>query len=140
VSDRPLPLITAINKPFWDACREKRLDLQLCENPACRRYVYYPRVCCPACGCGELKWITVSGAGRIESFTRVYRPQHEAFHQEVPIYFVAVRLNEGPLMYSRIETVDVKQVDLTGRAVKVKFSQEYNSIRLPYFQLQEGES
>lgn len=131
--DRPIPQITAINKPFWDACRAARLELQQCENPLCRSYVYYPRVCCPACGGGDLKWSEVSGNGRIASFTKVYRPQHESFQEEVPIYFIAVHLDEGPLMYSRFDDRTVPDEALIGHPVRVTFPEIPGSVRLPYF-------
>ena len=136
---RPLPQITSVNRPFWDACQAGRLDLQRCGNAACGKYVYYPRVCCPHCQGGELSWTTVSGKGVIESFTKVYRPQHEVFHAEVPIYFLAIRLAEGPLLYSRFEpghTPEAEDAHLVGKPVCAVFSPPYGEIRLPYVRLQ----
>ena len=134
---RPLPQITPVNQPFWEACLAGRLDIQRCSNAGCGKYVYYPRVCCPHCQCGDLHWTTVSGKGVIESFTKVYRPQHEVFHAEVPIYFLAVRLVEGPLLYSRFEPGYMPADDqIIGKPVCVAFSPVYGEIRLPYFTLQ----
>lgn len=135
---RPLPQVNPINKPFWDACLAGRLDLQRCDSPSCGRYVYYPRVCCPYCGRGALSWRPVSGRGVIESFTKVYRPQHEVFHDEVPIHFLAIRLSEGPILYSRLvpgTQPDGDDSRLAGREVEVVFSPPYGGIRLPYFKL-----
>ncbi len=136
MSDRPMPRITNVNRPFWEACDDGRLLMQKCENGACGRFVFYPRVCCPHCGGGELKWVGVSGRGKIETYTKVYRPQHEAFQHDVPIYFIAVRLDEGPLMYSRLEPKPQSEDSLIGAPVKVVFSAPESGHRLPYFELQ----
>ena len=54
--DKPLPRVNAINRPFWEGCNRGELVLQQCDDPACARFVYYPRVCCPYCGGGALSW------------------------------------------------------------------------------------
>lgn len=136
MSDRPMPRITSVNRPFWEACDAGRLSMQKCENAACGRLVFYPRVCCPHCGGGALKWVDVSGRGRIETYTKVHRPQHESFQPEVPIYFIAVRLDEGPLMYSRLEPRPESDEGLVGARVHVTFGPPVAGHRLPCFALQ----
>ncbi len=136
MSDRPMPKITPVNRPFWEACDEGRLAMQRCRGGACGRFVFYPRVCCPHCGGGELEWVDVSGRGRIETYTRVFRPQHESFQREVPIYFIAVRLDEGPLMYSRLDPRPERDEGLLGARVEVAFGPPVAGRRLPYFVLQ----
>jgi uncharacterized protein len=97
----PQPRITELNRPFWDGCRAGRLMLQRCRDPACGRFVFYPRVCCPYCGSDKLDWQQASGAGRLQSWTAVHRPGHAAFMADVPYVFAAVALAEGPLLYGR---------------------------------------
>jgi uncharacterized OB-fold protein len=135
MSDRPMPKTTSVNRPFWEACDDRRLIMQRCQSQSCGRFVFYPRVCCPHCGGGELKWEPVSGRGKIETYTKIYRPQHESFQPEVPIYFIAVRLEEGPLMYSRLEPRPEKDDRLLGSLVEVTFSPPVAGHRLPYFAL-----
>src|SRR3546814_4646213 len=110
-----MPSIDEINQPFWASCNDQRLMLQHCRNEQCGRYIYYPRVCCPHCRRPGLHWVDVSGKGKIESYSKIYRPQHDSFRTEVPIYFVAVRLNEGPLMYSRLDERPVNDEGLLGQ-------------------------
>jgi uncharacterized OB-fold protein len=98
----PQPRITPVNQPFWDGCRAGKLMLQRCTDPACARFVFYPRVCCPYCGGGDLVWQQVSGEGRLQSWTVVHRPGHAAFMADAPYVFAAVTLAEGPLMYGRM--------------------------------------
>ncbi len=91
--EKPQPRINNINRPFWEACNEERLLLQQCQSTACGRWIYFPRVCCPHCGGGDLSWKEASGKGRIETFTVVRRPQHPSFFAEAPYYVIAVRLD-----------------------------------------------
>ena len=134
---KPLPRITSINRPFFEACDRGDLLLQRCQAPGCGRFVYFPRVCCPYCQAGELEWQEASGRGRIISFTVIRRPQHRSFFDEAPYYFVAVELDEGPLVYSRmVETPHVPDEEaLMGRRVRVVFTDHAEGHRLPFFTL-----
>ena len=137
MSQRPMPQITAINRPFWEACNRGVLALQRCESSTCKKYVFYPRVCCPHCGNGVLEWMQVSGEGELVSFTKVYRPQHDSFRGEIPIYFIAVRLTEGPLVYSRLVRRPDKDEGLLGCSVRVTFPEFGDTQKLPFFELKE---
>lgn len=102
MSDAPQPRITNVNRPFWDGCRQGKLMLQRCGDTSCGRTIFYPRVCCPYCGGGDLVWRPASGVGRLQSWTVVHRPGHAAFMADVPYVFAAVILAEGPLIYGRM--------------------------------------
>lgn len=137
MNDRPMPKVSAVSQPFWAACNSGVLMLQRCEVDGCRKFLFYPRVCCPYCGGGSLTWEKVSGRGWIRSFTQVHRPQHESFQDEVPIYFVAIELEEGPLFYSRLSNRPGSNENLMGRAVNVVFVDPGLGQNLPYFALTE---
>jgi len=129
----PGPRINAINEPFWTACNRDELLIQQCEAQDCRKWVYFPRVCCPHCGHGELAWRPASGAGRIASYTRIHRPQHPAFFSQAPYYFIAVTLDEGPLMYSRLELPAGSPSPAIGQRVTVVFVEQSPGQKLPFF-------
>lgn len=133
--DKPLPRINAINRPFWEGCNQGRLVLQQCDARDCRRFVYYPRVCCPYCGCGDLTWTPVSGRGQIVTFTVVHRPQHKSFFPEAPYFVIAVKLDEGPLLYSRLVSNPAPQERLLRHPVRVVFVDYMPGQRLPHFEL-----
>lgn len=135
MSDKPLPRVNAINRPFWEGCNRGEIVLQQCEAEACRRFVYYPRVCCPYCGGGDLTWKKVSGRGRIVTFTIVHRPQHPSFFPEAPYCVIAVELEEGPLMYSRLAGKPASSEGLMGHKVKVVFNDHAPQQKLPFFEL-----
>lgn len=133
--EKPQPRINDINRPFWQACNEDRLLIQQCQSSACGKWVYFPRVCCPHCGGGDLAWKEASGKGTVETFTVIRRPQHPSFFPEAPYYFIAVRLEEGPLMYSRLDHPYEPDLDLMGRKVKAVHTPHGARQKLPFFSL-----
>jgi uncharacterized OB-fold protein len=133
MSDAPQPRITELNRPFWDGCRAGKLMLQRCTQAGCGRFVFYPRVCCPYCGCGELEWQQASGDGRLQSWTVVHRPGHAAFLADAPYVFAAVTLAEGPVIYGRM-LVPADSTSLAiGTAVRVVFPDAAAGVVLPAF-------
>lgn len=135
MSDKPSPRLTAINRPFFEACNRDELLLQQCGEPNCGRFVYFPRVCCPYCQGGGLTWRVTSGRGKIVTFTRIHRPQHKSFFDEAPYYFIAVELEEGPLMYSRLQEKTVTEIGLLGHPVEAVFVDHTPQQKLPFFRL-----
>jgi len=69
---KPSPHPTPINEPFLRGCNRNELWLQRCAQPACRKFVFYPRVCCPHCGAGGLTWERATGrhSGHFRAFAR----------------------------------------------------------------------
>ena len=133
MTGKPSPRHTSVNGPFLEGCNRDELWLQRCLAADCGKYVYYPRVCCPHCGGGELRWERVSGRGRIVSYAPVHRPQHDSFLSEAPYHFIAVRLDEGPLVFSRLHQKGVVEEDLIGRQVHAVFIQHTPEQRLVFF-------
>lgn len=131
--EKPAPRINSINRPFFEGCNEDKLMLQRCLSRDCGQYVYFPRVCCPHCGRGALEWVETSGEGNVVTFTVVRRPNHQSFFAEAPYYFIAVRLKEGPLMYSRLDGVPSKGDGLIGLPVKAVFVPHRSDQKLPFF-------
>ena len=131
MSSGPQPRITDINRSFWDGCRANRLMLQRCT--ACGRFVFYPRVCCPYCGCGDLAWQQASGEGRLQSWTVVHRAGHDAFQADTPYVFAAVTLAEGPVLHGRmLEPPDSPSLAV-GSAVRVVFPPADGGVVTPAF-------
>ncbi len=129
----PMPRPTAVNRPFFEGCNAGVLRIQRCAAPACRRPVFYPRVCCPHCGHGALGWIECSGRGRVISYTVVHRPGHDAFLADAPYVFAAIGLEEGPTLYARVEIAPDAVAGLVGRAVRAVFREYTAGQKLPAF-------
>ncbi len=135
MDEKPLPRTTQINRPFLDACNDGRLLLQHCLDPVCGEAIFYPRVCCPFCGGGELEWKEVEPAGRIVSFTLVHRPQHDVFLNNLPVLFAAVELDAGPLIYGELVHQPTDETGLLGAPVRIVFRNHAAGQHLPYFEL-----
>jgi uncharacterized OB-fold protein len=116
---KPQPRVSALNRPFWEGCNEGRLVIQHCS--ACRRHVFYPRVCCPFCREDSLEWVPASGRGRVISHTTVRRTHHDGFNADAPYVFAAIELEEGPCLYGQLSGVPTEGESLIGQAVEAIF-------------------
>lgn len=90
---KPRPVPTATSRPFWDALRAERVDLQHCAD--CGTWVYYPRARCPHCLSDRLLWEQVSGDGTVFTFSVAPQPTAPPFADEVPQLLAMVELTEG---------------------------------------------
>lgn len=104
--NKPMPLPTPVSRPFWDALRQRQVQLQRCDD--CQQWVFYPRSHCPHCLSRALSWQPVSGKGVIYSFCVSEVPSAPMFADEVPQRLVIVELEEGVRLCS---TLVVKEGD-----------------------------
>jgi uncharacterized OB-fold protein len=126
---KPLPDITDLTRPFWQACHRHELVIQRCR--ACGRLIHYPKLYCPHDFTKEFDWVHVSGRGTVHSFVIAHRAFHPGFLQDVPYVIAIIALEEGPHMMSNIlappETV---KIDMP---VMVYFEDINDEISLPKF-------
>ncbi|MDO8473603.1 MAG: Zn-ribbon domain-containing OB-fold protein [Dehalococcoidia bacterium] len=128
--NKPLPVITEENQPYWDACKRHELRIQRCRN--CGRYRHYPRPMCPHCHSLEVEWAKVSGKGKIYNYMISHIAAHPGFAKEVPYGTVTIELCEGVRMVSCM--VDVKPEELEiGIPVEVVFADITDDVTLPMF-------
>lgn len=132
--DRPLPVITELNAPFYRAAAQGKLILQRCLE--CREWVYYPRYGCPFCLSGQLEWESASGRGRLLSYTKVFRPQHRFFDDKIPVILAAVELAEGPVVIANLVGDDRGNATV-GATVKAAFEVVTPHLGLLMFELAE---
>ncbi|WP_420375775.1 Zn-ribbon domain-containing OB-fold protein [Pollutimonas sp. H1-120] len=130
---KPQPLITPLNRPFWDGCNNGQLNVQQCSS--CKKYVFYPRVCCPFCHEDALTWKQTSGLGKIVAHTTVFRTHHEGFNADAPYVFAAVELNEGPCIYAQISRAETNCGSLIGHLVRVSFLLHGSKQKIAVFEL-----
>lgn len=97
--DYPLPDVTPLTKPYWDALQEGRLVFQRCR---CGHAQLPPRRECTACLGDGLSWETASGAGQVVSFVVYHTAHHEAFRDRVPYNVAIVALAEGPRLITNV--------------------------------------
>ena len=93
--ERPSPVPNDLNKPFWDACNEKKLVLQNCT--ACSQLHYPPRQNCQSCGSADnMEWKEVEGKGHVDVFFVIRDSRIRGFRPAQPINFVVITLDEDP--------------------------------------------
>ena len=98
----------------------------------CAELFFYPRERCPGCLSSDLDWETVSGNGRVYSYTVVHQPAHRGFRDDAPYVYAMIQLDEGPRMVSNLVDCPVDEVkidmpvtadfdDVTAEVTLVKF-------------------
>lgn len=131
MSVRPIPPVSEVAKPYWDAARKNELVIQKCS--ACGHTQFPPRAHCSSCGSDQLTWYAVSGLGKIYSYTIAHRPPHPVFSEQIPLVVAIVELDEGPRMMSNIVDCDTANL-APGMPVRVAFEPiDDSDIVLPVF-------
>jgi len=125
-----LPLVPPadeVTAGWWDATREHRYTLQTCAG--CAHVQHPPRALCTACyRVDGLSFEAASGEGTVDSWTAVHRGADP--DEPVPYVVGRVRLDEGPIVLTRLEGVDTWAV---GDRVRVAWLDLDDGRSLPLF-------
>jgi uncharacterized OB-fold protein len=89
-------LATDLSRPYWDALRQGRFELQRCT--ACSKFQHYPRPFCRACDSEDLAWMASSGYGDVVAAVRTHRTSRPERRGVLPFWVILVRLDDGPLL------------------------------------------
>jgi uncharacterized OB-fold protein len=130
---KPLPEITPVTKPFWEAATKGRLVMQRCGD--CRSWIWCPRPACIECGSEKLVWTPMSGRGRVFAFTVIREVIGRAlrgFEKDIPYVTAWIDLQEGPRICSNIVQCPVENVRI-GLEVEIIFEKASAEISLPKF-------
>jgi len=127
---KPVPVVNPWARPFWEACREKRLTIQECKE--CGKHVFYPRIACPHCFSDRLDWVEASGKGTVYTYSVVVSNAPSAFIKDMPYVIAVIRLEEGVQMLSNV--VECKPEDVRcDMPVEVTFEKLDEQFTLPKF-------
>src|SRR5947208_2169381 len=119
---------------FFDAAAHGRLAVRRC---ATGDGLFAPEVArCPRCG-RATEWITVSGGGRLVTWTVVHRSPHPALAEVVPYVTAVVELAEGPWLHTRLAVDDASRL-AAGLPVAVAFARPSDGESVPYFVLEDA--
>ncbi len=129
-SDKPVPRITANMRPFYDGAKQGQLCIQRCLR--CGTHRFPARAVCATCLSEASDWVPASGRGEVFSFTVMHQVYHPGFASEVPYAVVIVRLEEGPLLTSRLVGVEPGAIRI-GMPVRVVFDDLTPEVKLPKF-------
>jgi uncharacterized OB-fold protein len=132
---KPVPIVNPWARPFWEAARKGKLVIQRCKD--CKKYIFYPRICCLHCFSDRVEWVEASGKGFVYSYTVVENNAPSAFIQDMPYVIAIVRLEEGVQMLTNIVGCDPYQVRCDMR-VQVTFEKLDDEFSLPKFRPSTG--
>ncbi len=127
---RPLPEITPVMAPFFEAARRHELVVQRCRG--CGAFRFPARDLCSHCLSRESEWTRVSGRGTVFSFAIMHQVYHPAFADAVPYAVVVVELEEGARVLSNVVDCPVHEVTI-GMPVEVVFEDVTPEVTLPKF-------
>jgi uncharacterized protein len=129
-SGKPLPIIDADSRLFWNGCREHQLRFQKCEDCG---WVRWPASgVCPECFSQNTVWITANGKGRVYTFVVYHVAFHPGFENDIPYVVAMVELEEGPRLLTNLVGCHPEEVrcDL---AVEVTWEEVTAEFTLPMF-------
>jgi len=90
---KPLPIISDLNRPFWDGLAAHELRVPRCLD--CGDFNWVPYPACRTCLSERQEWTVVSGDATVFSFTVVHRGPG-AFDADVPYVLALGQLREQP--------------------------------------------
>jgi hypothetical protein len=129
---KPLPRITDLTRPFWDAARAGRLQMQKCSR--CGTMNFHPKPWCIECGCRELPWTDAGPHGTVYAFTvsRSVAMNSPVWSAELPLILCLVDVDDGARMYAQLTDCSPAQVHV-GMRVMVHFDTAEGELPVPRF-------
>lgn len=127
---RPQPVVTDINRTFWDSIGQGELRLQRCISCGLLRYPIAS--ICPNCLGRAAEWELLSGRGTVYSTVVFHQVYNQAFADEVPYNVAIVELEEGPRLMTNVIGVEPSTVRV-GQPVRVVFTAVVDNATIPQF-------
>ena len=127
-SFRVLPRLDDENRFFWTSGADGVLRILRCNN--CHFYIHPPSPICPRCLSRDVAPQTVSGRGRVETFTINYQ---QWIPGSEPYVVAWVSIDEQPSVRLSANLIDVEPDDVAvGMEVEVIF-EHVEDVYLPLF-------
>jgi uncharacterized OB-fold protein len=127
-SFRVLPRLDDENRFFWTSGADGVLRILRCNN--CHFYIHPPSPICPRCLSRDVEPQTVSGRGRVETFTINYQ---QWIPGSEPYVVAWVSIDEQPSVRLSANLIDVEPEDVAvGMEVEVTF-EHVEDVYLPLF-------
>jgi uncharacterized OB-fold protein len=117
---KPLPIISDLNRPFWDALADHEFRVPRCAD--CGDYNWVPYPACRSCLSERQVWTQVSGDATVFSFTVVHRGPG-AFGADVPYVLALGQLVEQPRacnVLANLVGVDTEEVRI-GMPIRIGY-------------------
>ena len=127
-SFRVLPRLDDENSFFWTSGADGILRILRCNN--CHFYIHPPGPICPRCLSRDVAPQTVSGRGRVQTFTINYQ---QWIPDSEPYIIAWVSINEQPSIRLSANLIDVEPDEVAiGMEVEVTF-EHVEDVYLPLF-------
>ena len=93
---KPIPVKTQDNSPYWDGADRHELILQKCNS--CHEYSHPPGPSCAKCGSTEMSWDSQGSeiSGKVYSYIISYRPFLPGFQDDLPLIIAIVEVDKLP--------------------------------------------
>lgn len=131
---RPSPVADDQSEGFWAACATSSLAMQQCGG--CGWFAYPPNLLCINCRLDppQFEWTTVSGEGRLKSWTIIRDSFLPGFTEEIPYVVADIELDQQPglRMIARLEGVAESELE-RGMPLHVVFGELIGQTRIPHF-------
>ena len=108
--DSLFPVITDLNKPFYESIEKGELSANQCND--CGHTFLPAAKHCPKCLSDQVEWTVLSGEGSVYSWVEYHRAYHEAFKDKIPYVVAIVQLKEGPRLISNIIDYDAETLKI----------------------------
>jgi uncharacterized OB-fold protein len=131
-SNKPLPTITELTRPFWTAAKAGRLVLQKCDQ--CGTFNFHPKAWCINCGSRALTWTDAQPGGTVYSFTisRSVAMNYQGWQADLPLLMCLIDLDDGARLYGQV--TDCRPEDIRiGMRVTVWFESISDEAGIPKF-------
>lgn len=127
---KPVPVRTEENAPYWDSAKAHALKMQRCR--ACELMRYPCARFCPRCLSEAAEWQELSGHGTLYSFIVVHQRYDPSFAEDLPYNVAIIELEEGPRLVSNV--VDCANAELRiGMPVQLTYDDVTEEFTLPKF-------
>ncbi|MGI8551758.1 MAG: Zn-ribbon domain-containing OB-fold protein [Dehalococcoidia bacterium] len=128
--EKPLPIKTDENAPYWESAKQQELRLQRCSQ--CGKFRYPPAPFCPHCLSSEAEWRPISGKATVYSYIIVHQRYDPSFAGDLPYNVTIVELEEGPRFVTNV--VDCRNEDLRiGMPLLITYQVATEEFTLPKF-------
>jgi uncharacterized OB-fold protein len=127
---KPLPAITALNRPYFQCGLDNKLKLQQCDNCQKLRYPFAKH--CPRCLSRDYHWQPLSGRAKLWSWIVMHQVYIRGFTDDVPYIVAYVELEEGPHMISTVVGADHAAL-ACDQPLEVAFQKAGDDVWLPVF-------
>jgi uncharacterized protein len=134
---KPVPELTELNRPFFDAAADGRLSIQQCT--VCGKHWFPPARRCPNCLSDRVAWVDVSGKATLWSWIRMHQKYFAGFAEDLPYVVGFVQLAEGPFMMSMLMDADPESLSCD-LPLTVVFDKVWNDLVIPRFRPVVAES